>query len=372
MSNGEPTLPADDELELLRGQARSLGMPSQIDPENIGVTLPSAKNMLERAKAADTADEQEVPALHRKKNRRLVVRALAAAAAVAGIATIVASPWQQHAADASTPPVLDYAFANAQNIAYAPGKDARAELNKLAETASQQTKVPGSGSIQYLLTDNWFAELEDSKEAELIPKRRETWLRADGSLRARETSGTPLSPDGRGLTKRPVARTSDVTDETYPADDLYPQFVAKLGTDVQKVRDALMRKAECEDRSRGPSRAACLYQEITGLYASYVVPPTIAATFWRILADEPTMRSLGSVKDRAGRAGIGISFIPADSPQFRRVLIISSETGQLIGTEDILIKKDPDLKLESPAIYSFTAILDTRYTRVFGPDRADS
>lgn len=372
MTNGEPTLPTGDELELLREQARSLGMPSQIEPEALGVTLPSASSMLERAKAAEAADTEGIPSLQRASRRRLVVRALAVAAALAGIATIVVSPWQQHAADASTPPVLDYEFANAQNIAYAPGKDARAVLNQLADAASQQSAVSGSGSIQYLLTDNWFAELDDSKTAELIPKRRETWLRADGSLRARETSGTPLSPDGRGLTKRPAARGSDVTDETYPAQENDPQFVAKLGANVQNVRDALMKKAECEDRNPGPNRAACLYQEITGLYASYVIPPKTVAAFLRILADEPTMRSLGSVKDRAGRAGIGISPIPVDSPQFRKVLIISPETGQLLGTEDILIKKDPELKLETPAIYSFTAILDTRYTRVFGPGRANS
>lgn len=370
MSNGDPTLPARDELELLREQARTLGMPSQIEPKTLGVTLPSARSMLERAKTAEAANEQRPPSLQRARRRRLLARGLAAAAAVAGIATVVVSPWQQHTADATTPPVLDYEFANAQNIAYAPGKDARAELNRLAQTASEQTKARGAGSIQYLLTDNWFAELEDSKRAELIPKRRETWLRADGSLRARESAGTPLSPDGRGLSKHSAARTSGVTDETYPAGDLDPQFVAKLGANVDKVRSALMRKAECEDRNRGPNRAACLYQEITGLYASYVVPPKTVAAFWRILADEPTMRSLGSVKDRAGRAGLGISFIPVDSPQFRRVLIISPDTGQLLGTEDILIKKDPEFKLETPAIYSFTAIMDTRYTRVFGPSQS--
>lgn len=372
MTNGEPTLPGGDELELLREQARSLGMPPQIEPETLGVTLPSASSMLERAKAAEAANTQGGPSLQRGNRRRLVIRTLAVAAALAGIASIVVSPWQQPSADASTPPVLDYEFANAQNIAYAPGKDARAVLDQLADAASQQPDVSGPGSIQYLLSDNWFAELGDSKTAELIPKRRETWLRADGSLRAREASGTPLSPDGRGLSKRPATRASDVTDETYPAQDIDPRFVANLGTNVQKVRDALMQKAECEDRNRGPSRTACLYQEITGLYANYVIPPKTVSAFWRILADEATMRSLGSVKDRAGRAGIGISFIPVDSPQFRKVLIISPETGQLLGTEDILIKDDPDLKLETPAIYSFTAILDTRYTRVFGPGRANS
>ena len=79
------------------------------------------------------------------------------------------------------------------------------------------------------------------------------------------------------------------------------------------------------------------------------------------------MRSLGAVKDRAGRSGVGISFIPAHAPMFRLVLIISPRTGELLGTEEILIKDSPDIGFTAPAIMSFTAILQSRYTDAVGP-----
>ncbi|MFI5430210.1 hypothetical protein [Aeromicrobium sp. UC242_57] len=86
-----------------------------------------------------------------------------------------------------------------------------------------------------------------------------------------------------------------------------------------------------------------------------------------MLSEEPSLRSLGSVNDRAGRSGIGISLIPADSPQFRKILIISPDTGGLLGTEEILIKNDSDVGIKAPAIYAFTAILDARYVSDKGP-----
>jgi hypothetical protein len=372
MNDGEPTRYANDELARLRELGRSLGMPSQIEPESLGLSLPSAASMLERAKAAEAVTARGDAFSHRSKSRRYVIRGLAVAAAVTAVSTIVFSPWRQQAADATTPPVLNYEFASAQNIAFAPGKNARDELTTLAATASRQTPVSGPGSTQYLLTDNWFAELGESDQAELIPKRRQTWLRADGSLRARETNGSPLSPDGRGLSEQPPSNPSKVTDETYPADDLNPHVVTTLGSSVSDARSALMTMAQCEDRCRGPARAACLYQEITELYTRFVIPPTTAATFWRILASEPALRTLGSVTDRAGRPGVGIAIVPIDSPQFRKVLIISSATGQLLGTEDILIRMDSNVELKAPAIYSFSAILESRYTTATGPSHAAS
>jgi hypothetical protein len=360
-----------DELELLRLEARRLGMPGSIDPASVGVSLTTPEAILARAKGAGDGDSAPPASLeHRRRPRaKLALRAGAAVAAAAvSILAIGLAPWHQGAADAITPPVLDYEFANAGNIAYAPGKDARAALLALADTAEKQPQKRRVGSTQLVVSDNWFASLEEGKAAQLIPKQNSSWLRKDGSVSVREISGKPLSPDGR---VPPVDRDttgSKVVDETYPAEDgLDAQYVAKLGGETDRVRDTLMTTQECEVRVVSPSRARCLYDEITSLFSYSVVPPQTTAAFWRILADEPSVRLLGSVKDRAGRSGVGISLIPENAPQFRLVMIISAETGQLLGTEDILIKDDPTAGVEAPAIYSFTAILDARYTRATGP-----
>lgn len=359
-----------DELELLRRDARAIGMPGQVTPESVGISTPqTAEDVLARIKARTTepthADDGVVVALP-KKHRRIAARVLALAAAAAGVVGLIVAPWQQPSATADTPPVLDFEFANAQNIAYAPGEDARATLLSLARTAADQPSLPKNGTTQYQLTENWFASLEATKEAELIPTRSEFWLRTDGSMRIREATGLPLSPDGRGLTGRKTTGAR-VSDNTYPPSDVPASFINDLDRDHRRIRTALFDSAQCEPRTPGLARTSCLYRAIIRVHDQFVIPPDVSAGFWRILADEPSLRLLGSVTDRAGRAGIGISLIPDGSPQFRIVMIISPKTGQLLGTEDILIKDDPEVGVEAPAIYSFTAILKAEYTKDRGP-----
>lgn len=362
----------DRELALLRLEASERGMPGMITPESVGVTLESPESILARLNTSGS-DLDDLPApsqLRQKTRRRLpLVATVAAAAAVAVAVVVVVAPSQQHSAVALTPPVLDYEFAAAQNIAFAPGEDAQGTLRDLAQAAERQDASPGSGSTQYVLTDNWFATLDATEAAKLIPKRRETWFRSDGTTWVRETAGQALAPDGRGLSRDEDAnpRVGPV-DETYPAEDgLDPAFVSKLHGDYRAVRKALLESGQCEAEVASPPRAQCIYQEIATLYSQYVIPPKLAAALWRMLSEEPSLRSLGSVKDRAGRSGIGISLIPADSPQFRKILVISPTTGRLLGTEEILIKNDPDVGIKAPAIYAFTAILEARYVDDRGP-----
>ncbi|MET0888254.1 MAG: CU044_5270 family protein [Mycetocola sp.] len=361
--------PDDDELELLRREARAIGMPGTITPASAGIESPTtAADVLARIKARQDApaedEEPESDLGARRRRRRVATRVLAAAAAVAGVVGIMVAPWQQPSATAATPPVLDYEFANAQSIAYAPGESARSTLLSLAQTAEGQPTAPRNGSTQYLLTENWFATLEATKTPELIPKRLESWLRADGSVRVREAAGPPLSPDGRGLTTR-AASGQSVTVETYPPTDVPASLIDDL--DRSDVRTALLDSAQCPATVPGPDQTACLVREIIKLHDQFVIPADLSAEFWEVLADESSVRLLGAVTDRAGRAGVGISLIPADAPQFRLVLIISPTTGKLLGTEDILIKDDPEVGVEAPAIYSFTAIMKSEYTDARGP-----
>jgi hypothetical protein len=103
------------------------------------------------------------------------------------------------------------------------------------------------------------------------------------------------------------------------------------------------------------------------LAGNHVLPRPTLRVFWLILAEEPALRDLGLVRDRVGRPGVGISLISPDFKQFRRILIISPKTGELLGNEEILIKADEDLDLKAPAIYQYSAILDSKLTSDPGP-----
>lgn len=364
----ETNPPESDELELLRKEAEALGMPGPITYESAGLKPLSAEDMLARVKSRSAAVQETTDTSQRRQPRRkFSLSAAGLAAASVGVVMLIIAPWQQERALAITPPVLDYEFANARNIAYAPGVPARVELLRLAEAANTAGTETGAGQTQYVLTDNWFATLESTKAAKLVPTIRQSWFRANGTIRVREQTGVPLSPDGRGVTGKADGSSRAPVNETYPPSNIDPAFIRNLDSEPLKARAALLEAGECEDRSAGQSRASCLFQQVSTLFTQYVVPPTAAATLWRVLAAEPELRLLGAVTDRAGRPGVGISIVPTGSPNFRKILIISPRTGELLGTEDILIKDDPSVGVEAPAIYSFTAYLDSRFTRRSGP-----
>lgn len=359
MANNRSTLHPNSELELLRRTITSAGLLPLIEAPHEERGLESAEDFVARMRSVD-AREHAIGV----RRRRLTSLAGSSLVAAAALVLFVAQPWQQPVASADTPPVLDYEFASATSIAYASGEDPRAELLALSAAAAKQRPDPSEGKVQHVVTDNWFANVDhNSATAAVVPQIDEAWLSPDSSLRLVQKRGAPLAADGRGL---PTSGSWDdipaTDDETYPAGSNDANLVHELPADPEGVRDELLNQRGCEDRQRGLARSFCLQQQIVELHRNYVVPPKTHATMWRMLADEKGFRLLGKVKDRAGREGTGISLISDQDPNYRNVLIISPDTGELLGSEVILIKTLPKVDLRAPAITSFTAFLESEYS----------
>lgn len=363
------TDPRQDEFDAFRAEAKNMGMPVDIQPEEVGAKLPSAQEMLRRAKAAEAeSNGKGAGRKHRGLRPRVLLAVAATAAVVLGVYVLDLNGNAPAVAD--TPPVLDFEFAKARDIAWAPGRDARSELIRLADVAAAQESTNPPDTIQYVATESWFIEItagQGASKAELTPGRRESWLHPDGSFTARESSGAPLRPDGRHDLKQPPRRLPSSSVHSYPAGSLNARAAIRLGNDPSHVRTLVLRDTECRSESPSPTRASCIVGMVTSLADNHVIPPGTLAAFWRILADEPSVRSLGVVRDREGRPGVGISLIEPDTKQFRQILIISPRTGQLLGTETILIRSDKSVDLHPPAIYQFSAILASRLTSDPGP-----
>lgn len=358
----------DDELERLREQVRARRLLVAADDVARTANLPSAEQMLARAKAAELRDTSSEPAAVRRRWRYSPQLVAVAAGAAVVLGLVFALPGTRDTAAADTPPVLKYEFVKTGQIAFAPGRPAGAQLRKLARAAEAAGESPGTGPTQYVRSTNWFAQLSDSDEesdAALVPKIRESWLRADGSRVFREFSGKPLAPDGRQRDVK-VSVGGKAVIERLPNSGKGADFVDLLGDDPAQVRANLLKSRECPAKS-GPVAAECLMSEIGSLTAEHVVSGRMFAMFWQVLADEPSIRDLGSAEDRVHRPGVGISMISPTAPQFRRVLIISPRSGRLLGSEEVLIKSDKALDLHAPAIYSFTAITQSRRTASTGP-----
>jgi hypothetical protein len=266
--------------------------------------------------------------------------------------------------------VLDYEFANAQNIAYAPGKDATSTLRELSTAARAFTEPSGDGGVQHVVTDNWFGSIDDNKGSNniaLIPTINETWLSPDGSFRLIERTGQPLTADGRGVAKQGFGNRPTRADETQPAGSFDPTLLSSMPTDPARLQSALLKATECDDDPAGNRRARCLFVRLEEYNSSYVVPTRVTAALWDLIADQGATKLLGEVEDRAGRPGIGISLIPTDRKEFRQVLIADPRTGQVLGLEVILIKTVTDLDVTAPAITHFTAFLTAERVNEAGP-----
>src|SRR5262249_20064249 len=93
-----------------------------------------------------------------------------------------------------------------------------------------------------------------------------------------------------------------------------------------------------------------------------IVSPRLDAAMWRVLAARPDVRYLGKVFDRAGRAGVAVTF--SNHSGERLVLIISPSTGQLLGAEDLLLYGASALHLTAyPAVEGYTIFLTEHWTK---------
>lgn len=356
----------DFETRALREAAAEAGIRGEIRPSEFGLELESSDDLIARLKAHDRSTDE----LASRRSRRRRISLLASSVAAVGVLVVgVLQPWTSTPVQAMVPAILDYEFAAADAIAAAAGEDPAAVIQQLADAAGSLPTPPARSGTQYVVTDNWYANIEATTAAEaeaensvLVPQINETWLAPDGSLRIVERRDDPLPADGRGLPAKGEWDEQPLSsDETSPVGSKDPTRASTLPTDPDRLRDELLESAGCTDIKPGTARSLCLYQEITTLNYRYVVSPQLNAAIWKMLHDEEGFRSLGEVKDRAGRAGVGISLIPDDTPEYRYVLIADPKTGQLLGSEQILIAPVEGNPMKAPAIMSFTAILESKY-----------
>jgi hypothetical protein len=148
-----------------------------------------------------------------------------------------------------------------------------------------------------------------------------------------------------------------IEEENEPANSRDAQFFDEMPNTVGGVRDRLLDRVDCLDRQRGQERTLCLTSQIRDLSDTYVIPSRVMANIWRMLAEEEGIRSLGAVQDRTGQDAIALSFIWEGAPEYRQVLLADPTSGQLVGSERILIKPSPSSPVKPPAIQEFTAIV---------------
>jgi hypothetical protein len=128
---------------------------------------------------------------------------------------------------------------------------------------------------------------------------------------------------------------------------LPPMKLTPLPADAARLRELL--KIEY-----GPGAAS---KGVGTLYARYVIPRPVRAEILRVLAELPGFRWRGQVTDRAGRAGVAVTFDDREhDAQF--LLIFDASTGGLLA--------DEMLTLTPVRLSAYRVILDTAWTDQVG------
>ena len=360
MSHDDADLDPDTETAELRRLMKETGLSDHLEDDLAEVEFESAESLVARLKSTEASGE--VASRPNGSGRRLVPTLLAgtAAAAIAGI-LIAVQPWSTPVARATTPPILDFEFAEARRIADAPGVDPAETLERLARAAERTQSGPSASAVQHVVIEGWSidADFDPDPHSTITPRMSENWLYPDGRFRTRSYRGEPLKADGRGIPlDGHVDRTTAFFDEANePRGSQDAQFLTDMPNTIEGVRDGLLDGIKCLERQRGQERSLCLTQRISHLPRTHVIPHEVMATIWRMLAEEEGIRSLGTVKDRTGQEAVALSFIWEGAPEYRSVLLADPDTGRLVGSEKILIKPSPSSPVKPPAVQEFTAIV---------------
>lgn len=215
--------------------------------------------------------------------------------------------------------------------------NAAAALNRLANLVATQSLTPQPGQYLYFGSEGENAAFLEACET-LHIDRRETWIGTDGSGLIRETfePGQFTSPADRatclGLLRK-YGKASDVPFELsrHSGSDWYaPQCLSleprnnldwtSLSSDpqvlLQQITQGEVRHTPAEE-----------FSDIEAFLHETDAPPAARAKLLRAVGVIPGVELLGTVRDHAGRPGIGFS-LPSQGE-----LIFDAKTGQLLGEQ---------------------------------------
>jgi len=388
-------------------ELQKLFQSQRLDYDSTNVAVPDgvAERVYQRVITADGAENFESDLPHRvlipaNDNARLpstrvpktrwVLAACLALALAIGLGLRLRTGDMQLASNTTTPIPTNTVVAGLSPLAFdadltdlpsiPSAEDALAAARRIAEAAGQ----PGQGDVQFMskiesIVETWPGEdgfVLDRIGAQLV----ESWLEPNGAMRIDNIQGPLVDFAQSDQLDFAGPFTGGARTDLFPAPTHIglghdeglrtPWIIADLPRDPAELRNALLSRSRATCQSElGADR--CIYYAVTELFREYVIPNDLAAAMWAVLADTPIMHSLGETTDRLGRPALGfaVDAYPNDDRAGNFfLLLISPETGQLIGWEEIAVNHQADDSSE-PTVVGFTVWVEARFVENVG-DRA--
>ncbi|BAJ75366.1 pyruvate/2-oxoglutarate dehydrogenase complex, dihydrolipoamide acyltransferase (E2) component [Microbacterium testaceum StLB037] len=278
----------------------------------------------------------------RRRSRRAVLLG-AVAASVAAILAITVGVWGFPAppAAALTPAPLTYTSIAAD----APDVLGAAQARLAADRGPQ---APERRSLSL----GWYFSVTVGDPAATVFRREWVDLRWNADL-----SGSIVTT---------VAEATDAAGDTVPADDPAPGTVVGdlsfvRGQFAPTVREAPPATADALDAvlrtSTGAGDTLSAGDAIVGirtLLGEWTLTDAHESALLAVVASTPDARVLGETTDRLGRPTIGIGGVPSGLPGTDMTLLVSTETGRILGVESTLRDDSSDLGLPAGSVTDYT------------------
>ncbi|WP_326824110.1 hypothetical protein [Streptosporangium sp. NBC_01756] len=229
---------------------------------------------------------------------------------------------------------------------------ASARLLELAALAAGRPR-PATGPWSYVRTEEWLLATTvgpDGTDSATVPWVVSRWtpVGGEGTYHTVRTPGRPFGGGGwAGASPGGPPSVPGSARDGGRAEELEPR-AATLSRSWTRLRGQLL-GTEPQTTMTETRR---LVRAMENLHSYDVVEPALAAVLWRVFAGQGDLRSLGRIRDRAGRPGQAFGF--EDGPLLG-VFVVSPATGGLLATELIRVAGDPRPVVEEYRTYAVSA-----------------
>jgi hypothetical protein len=101
-----------------------------------------------------------------------------------------------------------------------------------------------------------------------------------------------------------------------------------------------------------------------------VISPGLEDRLWTMLAGRSDIDYLGMTRDRAGREGEAFCTTVGGAGNERLILIVSPQTGMLLGEEDLFLSNPGGLSIKHyPVVIGYTTYMTSQWIRKVPPVR---
>ena len=239
-------------------------------------------------------------------------------------------------AAAGAPRALRYSVASPVELAAAPSATtsllavARAADAVPATSRTGTGTGTGTGTVQYVADYGWLLAVDVTATATtttIFPTMTQRWTSPDGSVRVDQSRTGALNLDGTVSGGASISAKNQSSD-AVGAGTADAALAGQLPLETDALRTNLLDRYEllpCEESDAWTTQ--CLLTAIQEIYSQYVVPPALSASLWRVLADEPGVKDLGTTDDRLGRRAHAIAVQAPDDPLMTVVIVLLIDPG---------------------------------------------